>query len=265
MKEIKITSIEIFVELINSIQSERQKGVLEIQEFRQEYYRGQSKDIESYKLLPSIARGITNIEDLKKLEAKYVDGFKNGIAEIGKQEVLRQGSDNFKYFNEWELIWQAQHYELPTRLLDWSIDPKIALYFSVFNSKHDEFDGQFWVMKIPMDFHDHEYEHLSFAPEDYLKSKLINPYFNDDNDFGYQVAELRRMRQNGKFFFQDFEKSLIPMEEQEELKQYLTKYIIPKESKSVFRDYLEKEKYTKKRLLPERDMKVKELINGLFK
>lgn len=258
----EIKSVDDFKKLVQQVQGERLAGVMGQEELRYEYFRGHSKD--TYKLTPSIARGVKNSDDLRELEKKYFKEFKEGLQRIGKQSLFRESNDknndNYKYFMDWEFMWQLQHYELPTRLLDWSLDPKIALYFSVID---DNFNGHLWVLRIPMNFYEPQNEYLDFSPENYLKSKLINPYFNDENDFNSQIGELRRMRQHGKFFYQDFENSLIPMEEQENLKEYLTKYIIPKDSKNIFREYLKKEKYTKELLLAKIDKGVVELINKI--
>jgi hypothetical protein len=43
-------------------------------------------------------------------------------------------------------LFLAQHYGLPTRLLDWSESPVIALYFAVANIMHDEDDGCLWAL-----------------------------------------------------------------------------------------------------------------------
>jgi hypothetical protein len=46
-----------------------------------------------------------------------------------------------------ELYFLQQHYGLPTRLLDWSTIPLIALYFALGNADDDRCDGKLYIMK----------------------------------------------------------------------------------------------------------------------
>ncbi len=49
----------------------------------------------------------------------------------------------------WEWISLAQHYRVPTRLLDWSENPLVALYFAVEvdeDSNGAQVDGRVWAL-----------------------------------------------------------------------------------------------------------------------
>lgn len=90
-------------------------------------FRGHSNI--TYKLIPSIGRYFTN--DFGRMR-----DFENDLmSEFRRLHTLYATKCN----NEFELLFLAQHYGLPTRLLDWSCNPLVALYFAV-NSNIDE-DG----------------------------------------------------------------------------------------------------------------------------
>lgn len=100
------------------------------------YYRGQAcraKDGEKeiYPLKPSIGRysflsTLTDSEFIK-YEEEILLIFENHL----------RGHSGYEARDMWELMAVAQHHGLPTRFMDWSTNPLVALYFAVRDTKID--------------------------------------------------------------------------------------------------------------------------------
>lgn len=91
------------------------------------WFRGQSK--RSYHLEPGLyrhptIRGATNTHGkAADLESKLMERFKNhSVPYVGHKFVQE---------DEWAQLFFMQHYRVPTRLLDWSYSPLIALHFAL--------------------------------------------------------------------------------------------------------------------------------------
>lgn len=99
--------------------------------FKSRYaYRGVSTA--SYKLATSLVRTGPQFQSVEKHLLRQ-------FTKYAYSHVEEKG-------NEWFWLSVGQHYGLPTRLLDWSYSPDVALHFATSNvSKFDE-DGAVWMV-----------------------------------------------------------------------------------------------------------------------
>jgi hypothetical protein len=92
------------------------------------WFRGQKKN--SWDMTPTIARvsgGIT-------AESPLITRFKqNALALLGSRPA-----------NEWEWLFVMRHHSVPTRLLDWTESPLVALYFAADGDSKS--DGVVWQL-----------------------------------------------------------------------------------------------------------------------
>ena len=93
------------------------------------WYRGQSN--QDWNLLPSLAREPNGLNRESDLIAKFKQNASLLLPTIPS--------------NDWEWLTIMQHHRVPTRLLDWTESPLVALYFAV-TSSADE-DGALWVLE----------------------------------------------------------------------------------------------------------------------
>jgi len=111
VKEVRLSIIDDFYEHFSQVYGDDERC-----------FRGVSDS--SHELIPSIGRILQLVDDevmLSSYELRIIDEFKRRVHPLLK----------YTPSSEWEWLFIAQHYGLPTRLLDWTSNPLVALYFAV--------------------------------------------------------------------------------------------------------------------------------------
>ncbi len=124
-------------------------------------FRGVSN--KDHKLIPSIGRGTeaNTGGNISFVERDMMDEFKRlSVPVIASSEIPTC---------EFEWLFLAQHYGLPTRLLDWSTNPLVALYFAV--EKDDITDGAVYAVQHPAS---DQYQLFDHSTADYNKEHKKN-------------------------------------------------------------------------------------------
>lgn len=231
-----------------------------------EMFRGQGRD--TWKLLPNISRKLKTPEEVKKIEKAIVTEFNKELVENGHSKSLQGKFLKSEFHNEWLLLQQSQHYGIPTRFMDWTIDWEVALFFAVSNPEDDDFDGQFWIYVVPKDkraIDDYEYPdcHLNSDPFSYKPTIFLNSSGFLSGDYLNQIGERRKARQHGRFCIQPYEKLFIPLEDQDEHKPHLSKIIIPRHLKKPLREELAQMNITNESLYVEENATINDIIKKL--
>lgn len=223
--------------LVSKIQGKRIPGIMGLEPFRQEYYRGHIS--KNFVLKPGLSRYFSDDASLIKVEQLLMEDFKQEMIANNKIDKVLLHVNPHLFQNDWSWLGQAQHYRLPTRMLDWTLKWEVALYFAVEdNPVFNSHDAHFWIFYVPDDILMHDGKKHLYYETDPLKldkTWFVNPSFFWTDNQANETAETRRARQHGKFSIQAHTNSLIPLEQQTNVIPNLEKYCIPADAKGQIR------------------------------
>jgi hypothetical protein len=200
----------------------------------------------NWALIPSIYRGYTN-----DAERNFVHRFR--ARAYSRAENMPSYEERAKWLS------LMQHYELPTRLLDWTRSPLIALFFALEKYIYKDFDKEIdacvWMLE-PHELNDREeLGKLTPSIESLTCIELINPAFDDkDNECNKVMAvmasecDMRMFVQQGGFTIHARSE---PLTESADSMKYLTKLIIPKDSVEELADKIDRCGFRRGDLFPD--------------
>lgn len=179
-------------------------------------------------LLPSIARKNPNI-DTTEIEKRLLAQLK-----LQGASMLPTNGDT-----ELDLLVTAQHYGLKTRLLDWTTNPLIALWFACSDRK----EGDVYVYGLEADslLGENVYEKNPFTPS---KTRIIQPRLNNPRIIAQQgwFTLHRYAKKNSRF---------VPLESNSETKKHLHEFIIPASKRKELLAALDRHGISSKTIFPD--------------
>lgn len=150
------------------------------------YFRGQAKRVsDGFVLVPSLGRPDFKVpkrlSDLFDFECRVLDTFANHV--IGHVNHIPR--------NDWEMLALAQHHGLPTRYMDWTTNPLVALYFACRNAINGSDSAVYILTKPVKKYSDflrfEENKHRDILPVSHSMTEKVHE--EDEDPFGDFLGE----------------------------------------------------------------------------
>ncbi|WP_031526494.1 FRG domain-containing protein [Dyadobacter crusticola] len=225
MKSIEIKSIDQFIRDIVGLKND---------EFDFFIFRGQRINAP---LVPSIARYHQG-QDIKAIEKRMLLDLKR------RGKLLLPDTIG----EEWELLILAQHYGLKTRLLDWSSNPLVALYFAICDIDDSETPSFVYLFR---GYNDQVIDKDELtggttldSPFEIQELKVLRPSLNNE----------RIIAQSGWFTVHPYSEEkcgFVPMQFDEDVKVNVTEFTIPPGLKRELMEHLDMLGFNAQTLFPE--------------
>jgi hypothetical protein len=196
VQDIEITSVGSYLNIVESLTPEH----------RTVYYRGQcNKD---WKIESSICRKNKAIEEAFFKNTVQVEGTLDFIKMDFTRRIHQEFMDNYPSFpevnllqnyklNDIDMMMISQHYGLPTRLIDWSLSPLVALFFAT--SDEPEVDAS--VFALSDTTKSSEYISLSSS------QKFLNTFSKEKNNLEH-VRKWRKYYEGAEVNFEEIDDTL---------------------------------------------------------
>jgi hypothetical protein len=224
------------------------------------WFRG-SADREKYKLLPSLYRrpDLNDFSDFQKIEKYMIGDFRYRsppfIADLPTSDL--------------ELLFLMQHYGVPTRLLDWTENPFVALFFAVlqsFSNLPEDVDAAVWAInpKLMNEFSLKHISHHGGAIQ--ISDSSARGYKPDSDEINAEPVAIfgvhnsaRIVAQRGVFVI--FGKNLSPLDQNQELLATgaLSVIVIPHDQRPTLREGLQAIGLTDSTVFPDLDGLAREI------
>ena len=167
----------------------------------------------------------------------------------------------------WFRLAVAQHHGLPTRLMDWTVSPRVATHFATFEEEHYDKDGAIWAVDVvkAIDYLPTEFQATLKVESAFLFSiEMLDRLASSLSDFdglskkGEFVLFFEPPSLDARIINQGAIMSVMPGADLD-LRKFLTqraaanlyhRIIIPKELKWEIRDKLDQDNVTERMLFP---------------
>lgn len=199
-----------------------------------DFFRGQSS--KEFQLIPSIGRYCKPGQEatLIQFEKELFYDFKRKYALF----------TDVRPKNDKELLFLAQHYGLPTRLLDWTYNPLIALYFAC-NNDSDKDGVVYHCMPFSHRLYNENVDDIFSFPD----LAVLVP----------SITDVRYKNQNGLF-------TLYSRPWEDQMTEHVTAmYTIPAYAKGKILDKMEKIGMTRSFIFPSLDSLSQEIVHIHYK
>lgn len=256
IKEFEVSNIAEYIQVVNEIRC-----------LGYNFYRGQDSFVE-HKMLPSLLR-----EDIKTKRRIYSNNCDNSFMNSFKSRAV--ACINFTPQNDWEWMSTAQHYGLPTRMLDWSQSALSALFFAVENEEfeyNDENDTSIIWCLNPIELNEKTrfVEDYTVIPNIIEQNEVLQQKLQEKFGIGKSLAEIiypialicpasngRINAQKGTFTL--FPLNAKPLEEMEDMDDVLVKIKLARDSKKEIKKQLFEIGITYSNIYPDLDYVCKDI------